>query len=171
MLTPLPLYQIDADLSAVEAAFLDANGETDDETNARYDALLDARQDKHAACLALVRRNAATADACRAEADRLARLARAHAATAERVKRVLLASMIARGEHRVETPIGRVAVQQSSTRAVVLRDADAGTLPERFRVVTVSADRRALAEELRADDPEALAVAAFAEPTPFLRLT
>ena len=87
------------------------------------------------------------------------------------VKRILLASMLARGEHRVETPIGRVAVQQSSTRAIVLADGDPATLPERFRVVTVAADKRALAEALRADDPEALAVASFAEPTPFLRLT
>lgn len=171
MPTPLPLHQIDADLAVIEAAFLDADGETDDETNTHYDALLAARQDKHAACLALVRRNAATANAYRAEADRLALLAHAHAATVERVKRILLASMLARGERRVETPIGRVAVQESSTRAIVLRDGDAGTLPERFRVVTVAADKRALAEALRADDPEALAVAAFTPPTPFLRLT
>lgn len=97
MPSPLPLYQIDADLEALEAAFLDVDGETDDETSAHYNALLDARDDKHAACLALVRRNAATADAYRAEADRLARLARTHTATVERVKRILLASMLARG--------------------------------------------------------------------------
>lgn len=170
MPTPLPLYAIDDQLAAIEAELLDADGVTDDATSDAYDQMLDARDDKAAACLALIRRNDTTSAAYKAEADRLARLAKAHANTAARVREILLASMLRRGETVHETPLGRARVQYAGTRAVDLR-ASVDELPERFRVIAVSADKRALADALKSDDPEAHAVATLAPLAPFLRLT
>ena len=170
MPAPLPLFEIDAQLEALEAELLDAAGVVDDETSDRYDALLDARDDKALACLALIRRNAATADAYAAEAKRLADRARAHQRTADRVRDILLGSMLRRDESVHETPLGRVRVQYASTRSVVL-SADVDDLPERFRVQPPAvADKRVLADALKADDPEARAVASLAPAAPFLRI-
>ena len=166
---PLPLHEIDAELEALEASILEAEGEITDAQDAHLHVLLDAREDKARACVALIRRNAATADAYRAEADRLAARARAHAATAERVKAILLASMLTRGEDTHETPLGRVRVQRASTRPVLLL-VDPDDLPERFRRVAVAADKRALTDALKEGDEEALRCAEWGEPSPFLRI-
>ena len=42
---PLPLYEIDAELGALEAALLDAGGEITDDVEAAYHDLLDMRKE------------------------------------------------------------------------------------------------------------------------------
>lgn len=166
----LTLFDLDAQLAEAESYLLDAGGVITDDVDAALDVLLDARDDKVSAYVALIRNNDATAAAFKAETDRLDARRRAHENSAKRLKERLLASMIARGEAVHETPIGRVRVQHAGRRAVVLRIADAADLPERFRSVRVEADRAALAAAIEAHDPEAEAVAALADPTPYLSI-
>ena len=166
----LSLYDLDAALAELEQALLDAGGELDDALDARYEALLDAREDKLEAYIALIRNFEASAEAYDAEIRRLQACQKALATSGRRLKDRLLASLQRQGVTEATTRLGRLRVLQASRRAVVLRDEDVERLPERFRRVTVAADLAALREALDQDDPEATAVAVFAEPTPYVRI-
>ena len=167
----LPLHAIDAALAEAESVLLDAGGVVTDDVDAALDVLLDARDDKVAAYVALIRNNEATAAAFKTEAERLDAHRRAHENTAKRLKERLLGSMLGRGDTLHQTPIGRVRVQYASARPVVLSyGTEPADLPDRFRVVTVAADKRALADALKAEDPEAERVAHLADPSPFLSI-
>ena len=169
MITPLPLHQIDADLEALEADLLAAGGEFTDEIEARHDALLEMRADKVAGYAAVIRRLDLSADAVDAEVKRLTAHRNALRNSDRRLKDRLCEAMCRRGERQHETPLGRVRVQRSGTRPVlILVEPDA--LPEPFRRVAVSADKRALADALRAGDPEAERVAAFGPAAVHLRI-
>ena len=165
----LNLFHLDAELAVIEEHLVNADGEIDDELDQRFNDLLDAREDKHRAYVALIRRADATAEAYGAEAKRLADQANPHRRTADRLKRRLLESMIARGEEKVDTGIGVVAVRKASTRPVVL-DVEPEALPEEWRVVTVSADKRAIAAALKAGDETLAGLAHLGDAAPFLSL-
>ena len=165
----LALHVLDARLAEAEAYLLDAGGVVTDDVDAALDVLLDARDDKVAAYVALIRNNEATAKAYADEAARLDAHRRAHENTAKRLKERLLASMLERGDVLHATPIGSVRVQYASTRKVIPHG-DVSDLPERFRVVSVAADLRALGDALKAGDAEAQSLAHLADPTPFLGL-
>jgi hypothetical protein len=173
MIPPLTLYALDEELLRLEAELLEAGGAVDDETDARHAALLDARDDKVEAYCLMIRRFEATADAVKAERQRLQECERALAASAQRLKDRLCASMRARGEHECLTRIGKVRVQQAGRRAVELL-VDVDGLPEVYRRVRTDADLGALAADLTSDDAEvracAEAVARLAEPSFYLRL-
>jgi len=170
---PLSLYALDDELLALEAALVEAGGEIDDETDARFDALMEARTDKVEAYLRLIRRFEASADAVKAERQRLQAAERALAATAERLRDRLCDSMHRHGENDRHTPLGRVRVQTASRRPVELL-VEAETLPELYQRVKVDADLRALADDLGSDDADvrtrAEAVARLGEPTYYLRI-
>src|SRR5690606_26726310 len=67
------------------------------------------------------------------------------------LKERLCEAMCRRGEDAHDTPLGRVRVQHASTRPVLLL-VDPDDLPERFRRVAVSADKRPLTHALKEGD-------------------
>ena len=169
MPAPLPLYEIDAELEALEAALLDAGGEITDDLEATYHDLLDMRAEKVAGYVAVIRRLELSADAYDAEVKRLTAHRNAMRTSAQRLKERLCEAMCRRGEDAHDTPLGRVRVQHARTRPVLLL-VDPDDLPERFRRVAVSADKRALTDALKEGDEEALRCAEWGEPSPFLRI-
>ena len=170
---PLSLYALDDELLALESALVEAGGEIDDATDARFEALMEARTDKVEAYLRLIRRFEASAEAVKAERQRLQAAERALAATAERLRERLCDSMRRHEEPERHTPLGRVRVQCASRRPVELL-VDVEALPELYRRLRVDADLRALADDLASDDGDARAraeaVARLGEPTYFLRI-
>ncbi|MDX1419131.1 MAG: siphovirus Gp157 family protein [Rubricoccaceae bacterium] len=173
MISPLTLYELDDELLHLEAELLEAGGAVDEATDARHTALLDARDDKVEAYCMMIRRFEATAEAVKAERQRLQDAERALATAAKRLKDRLCDSMRARGEHECLTALGKVRVQQASRRAVeLLVEPDA--LPEPYRRVRTDADLGALAADLASDDAEARAraeaVARLAEASFYVRI-
>lgn len=166
---PLNLYTIDIELAEIEAALVDAGGEIDEDLDQRYNDLLDARDDKHRSYVAVIRRLEASAEAVKQERQRLQERERAFAASAKRLKDRLCESMLAAGEDVAETPIGKVRVQYGPA-PIVLDDADVEMLPERFLVRSVSADRRAIADALKAGDSDVEGLARYGERSPYLRI-
>src|SRR5690606_10052622 len=86
MPAPLPLYEIDAELEALEAALLDAGGEITDDLEATYHDLLDMRAEKVAGYVAVIRRLELSADAYDAEVKRLTAHRNAMRSSAQRLK-------------------------------------------------------------------------------------
>lgn len=173
MIPPLTLYELDDELLRLEAELLDAGGVLDDETDARHTALLDARDDKVEAYCMMIRRFEATAEAVKAERQRLQDAERALGNAAKRLKDRLCDSMRAHDQHECLTRLGKVRVQQASRRAVeLLVGLDA--LPEAYRRVRTDADLGALAADLASDDDavraRAEAVACLAEPSYYVRI-
>lgn len=167
-MNPLSLYQIEQDLAELEAALIEAGGEIDDELNARYDQLLDAREDKHRAYVAMIRRLEVSAEAVATERKRLQESERALLASAKRLKDRLCASMVAAGENVAETPLGRVRVQYGPAPVEVVVAPE--ELPEEFRRVVVSADAAALRAALRDGGIDLAGLARWGERSPYLRL-
>lgn len=162
----MTLYQIDDTLAALAASIDDAEGEVDDETSAAFDALLDARDDKADAYIALVKNAEAEAAGYTAELERLATRQRAATALATRLKDRLLASMERQGENQITGRLGKVRRQRSaSSRIELLVEPEA--LPEQFRRVTVAADKMILKVALAQQDPEAVRVAKMVESESF----
>lgn len=166
---PLNLYQIDEDLQLIEAALVDANGEIDDALDARYNELLDARDDKHRSYVAVIRRLEASAEAVKEERQRLQNNERALAASAKRLKDRLCASMIAAGEEVVETPLGKLRVQTASSARLELL-VSAESLPDHFRRVSYSEDAAALKHALEEGDAGAAQYARLGEPSKYVRI-
>lgn len=173
MIPPLTLYALDEELLRLEAELIEAGGEVDDETDARHAALLDARADKVEAYCLMIRRFEATADAVKAERQRLQDAERSLAASARRLKDRLCVSMQEHGQHEALTRIGKVRVLQAGRRAVELLVAVDG-LPNAYCRVRTDADLGALAADLASDDAEARAraeaVARLAAPTFYVRI-
>jgi len=171
MPTPiLSLHAITDELAALEAAIVEAGGEITDEVDEHYADLLQMHADKVGGYVAMIRRLESTSMAFKAESDRLATHARHADHAAKSLKERLLWAMIQRGEKEHATPLGKVSVRFASTRSVFIHDTDLSTLPDRFKVVSVVPDKRAIADALKAHDPEAEAVASFADPSAFLSI-
>lgn len=173
MIQPLSLYALDDELQQLEQELLAAGGEVDEETDARHSALLDARDDKVEAYLALIRRFETTAEAIKAERQRLQDAERTMTNAAKRLKDRLCASMQTRGETEHLTRLGKVRVQQASRRPVELL-VEAEALPEAYRRVRTDADLSALADDLGSEDPavraRAESVARLGEASYYVRI-
>ncbi len=169
----LPLYVLDDELLRLEDELLAAGGQCDDETDARHNALMDARADKVEAYCRMIRRFEASAEAVKAERQRLQEAERALAASAERLKTRLCHSMRARGEAECLTALGKVRVLTAGRRAVELL-VEPEALPEPYRRIRHEADLRALADDLGSSDDKARAraeaVARLGEATFYVRL-
>ena len=173
VIPPLSLYALDDELRQLEYELLDAGGEVDEETDARHTALLDAREDKVEAYLALIRRFETTAEAVKSERQRLQESERALANSAKRLKDRLCTSMRERDQVEHLTRLGKVRVQQASRRPVeLLVEPDA--LPEAYMRVRTDADLSALAADLASEDPvvraQAEAVAKLGEASYYVRI-
>lgn len=166
---PLSLYDIDRDLELLEAELIDAGGEVDDDTEARHNDLLDAREDKWRAYTAVIRRLEASHAAVKEERQRLQNNERALDNAAKRMKARLVESMDRAGVDTAETPLGKLRVQEASQRSLnVLLPVD--ELPARFVRTTVSPDNSALREAIDAGDEEALRAAELLPPTRYVRI-
>lgn len=170
---PLNLYALTAELAELEQALLESGGEITDAMNARYDRLLDMEADKVAGYLAMIRKFETSEEAIKAERQRLQKAERAMKNAAQTLKDRLAEAMHRRGETVHETPLGKVRLQQASRRSVIV-DVDEDALPDSFRRVSVSADKRALQDALESDDPdlrtEAERYAHLDEPGRFVRI-
>lgn len=167
----LNLYEIDSELADLEAALIEAGGEIDEETEARFDALLDAREDKWRAYHAVSRRLNASAETVAAEIDRLSARHDALKRAADRVDGRLLESQIRNGHKSVESPIMKTTVSYAAPPLELL--VDEAEVPTRFRKAlpppAPKADKRAIAAALKAGDLEAASVARFGERKAYLR--
>ena len=165
----LSLYQLDDQLAQIEDALLDADGEIDDETDAQFNALLDARDDKADAYISLIRTFETTADAYKAEADRLTANRRAAENAAKRLKERLLASMLQRGETELKGRLGKAKVQTSGSRPLhVLCDVE--DLPEEFVRRTAAADLAAIKAALKEGSADLTQIAELGPGSQFLRI-
>lgn len=166
---PLSLYTIDRDLEQLEAELIESGGEVDDDTEARHNDLLDAREDKWRAYTAVIRRLEASREAVKEERQRLQTNERALDNAARRMKARLVESMGRAGIETAETPLGKLRVQEAPKRSlnVLLPVED---LPARFVRTTVAPDNAALRDALEAGDAEALDAAELLPPTRYVRI-
>jgi hypothetical protein len=166
------LYDIAADLLALESALIDAGGVIDDdETAATVDAWFDGLHEDLAAKVddyaALIRTIEARAEARRDEAARMTARARVDENAARALKERLRDALRGLGIPKVETRRFTVSVQRNGGKAAMVftDDADVTTAPEwakRTETRTVW-DKDAIRERLeKADDPT--------EAVPFARL-
>lgn len=173
MIPPLSLYALDDELLQLEQEILAMGGEVDDEADARHLALLDARADKVEAYCMMIRRFEATAEAVKAERQRLQDAERTLANAAKRLKDRLCASMRERGETEHLTRIGKVRVHQAGRRPVELL-VEPEAMPGGYVRVRTEADLGALASDLASDDPQARAraeaVARLGEASYYVRI-
>ena len=150
-LKPLNLYQLTDELHAIEEALLESGGEITEDMDARFDELLDMRADKIEGYLAMIRKFEATEEAIKGERQRLQKAERAMKNAAGSLKDRLAESMRRRGETVHETALGKVRLQQASRRSLVL-DVEEDDLPDAFKRVAVSADKRKLKAALESED-------------------
>lgn len=170
---PLSLYAIDAELRALEDDLLEAGGEITETIEERHDRLLDLRDGKVEGYLRVVRRFETTAEAIKAERQRLQQAERHMATAAQALKDRLARSMQERGDLEYLTSLGRVKLQHSGTLPVeLLIEPDA--LPDAFVRTKRSPDLTALREALASQDEairaEASELARLGEAKPYVRL-
>lgn len=169
----LTLYAIDAELQALEDALIESGGEITDEVEAQHDQLLDLREGKVEGYLRVMRRLETTAEAVKAERQRLQESERRLGKAAQSLKDRLALSMQQRGETEFLTALGRVKLQQSGSPPVEL-SVEVDSLPEAFVRVKRSADLTALRDALRSGDAvlraEAERVARIGEASYYVRI-
>lgn len=124
------LWQLGADAEALadllENHYADSDGVVDDEVAAIMDEWLADNQqalaDKLDGYCALIRQYEATAEARKAEVDRLRKLATTDANTAARLKARLQAFMEATGVEKCETPRFKIAIANNGGQLPMLLD-------------------------------------------------
>lgn len=148
---PLSLYTIDADLLALEDALVAAGGEITDEIEAEHNHLLDVRDRKVEGYLRVIRRLETTAEAIKAERQRLQEAERSMAKAAQSLKDRLASSMQQHGDSEYLTSLGRVKLQRSGTVPVELL-VDVDGLPDSYVRVKRTPDLTAIREALESSD-------------------
>lgn len=150
---PLSLYAIDTELAALEDDLLAAGGEITEEVEQRHDDLLSLRDGKIEGYLRMIRRLETTAEAIKAERQRLQEAERHMATAAQSLKDRLALSMLERGDTEFVTSLGRVKLQRSGTPPVELL-VESDDLPDAFVRVRRTPDLTALRDALASDDAE-----------------
>jgi hypothetical protein len=147
------LHEITADFLALEDLLLEAGGEFTPEVEALIAEMEGNREAKVDGYAALIREWEADAEKWKAEEARVNAHRKARENAAQRMKERLCEELVAMGCDKVETPRFKVAVQRAASTVEVLADPTA--LPEEFRrdiPASVEADKRAIAEALKAGD-------------------
>lgn len=166
---PLNLYEITTELRQLEEALIESGGVIDEETEERFSELLEMEADKIEGYLAMIRKFEASEEAIKQERQRLQKAEQSMKNAAQSLKDRLAEAMRRRGEEVHETKLGKVRLQEAPRRSVVV-DAEEEELPERFRRVRVTPDKRAIRKALEAGDEEAAALAHFDEPSYYVRI-
>lgn len=157
----MSLYQITAEMQAVQDAFERCCGIGDDSCDPEgaiamrehIDALAQAFDAKAESYAALVRNAESRAEARKAEATRILALSAADARLAARLRQALMEAMRATGRTSVQTPLFALSVRQNGGKLPVVVE-DEERIPERFQIPTfgVKLDRDALREALESGE-------------------
>lgn len=143
------LYEITTELLALEAALEAAEGEVTAEQETLHAFLLDAREDKIDAYVSMIRNTEARAEARKAEAKRIADLAKTDEAKADRLKASLKAHFEATGTTKMNTKRFALSLAKNGGKqAIVVTDEAA--LPAHFlkQIITTKPDQDALRDAL-----------------------
>lgn len=166
---PLSLYALTEDLAGLEMALLESGGEITPEVEEEYGLLLEMHAEKVEGYLAMIRKFEASAAGIKAERERLQAAEKTMASAAKALKDRLRDAMLRRGETEHQTALGKVRLQRSGSRPVLLRVAP-DELPEHFQRVRVDADLTALRHALKEEDASAGAVAELGEASYYVRI-
>ncbi len=149
------LYDLSAEIAAIEDALVESEGEITDDVAARLDALDMTFEAKVESIVQLYRNFIGLGLAAEAEEERLARLRQSRQNAAKKLKGYLHHCLERAGRPRVEGPGFKVRLQTSSTPSVT-KLPPVGSLPERFLKPLPTdreIDRRALVEAYKAGEP------------------
>lgn len=164
------LFEITADFEAMEELLLEAGGEVTPEVEAllaEMEANLEGKADGYAA---LIREWEADAAKWKEEEQRCAGHRKARENAAANLKVRLCEAMVRLGRDKLFTDRFKIGVQRSAGSVEVL--VDPALLPEPYRRVipeTVTADKKALADALRAGE-DLGGLAELRPGTPYLRI-
>lgn len=171
------LIDLGADMVALKSLILGSlgeGGEIQPETEAIFDQWfaeinvgLHQKVDGYAA---LIRERQLIASARREEMERLAMLVKADEGLAERLIERLRTFMIGEKIDKIETRRYKVSVQNASSAPLIVL-VEVGELPEKYiRRHEPTADKMAIAADLKEGKEEATKVARFGERTKFLKI-
>lgn len=157
--THLRLFDIVEELEAIADELYESGGVITPEMEARLDALEGALPEKIDRICSVIQNNARAAEAAKAEADRLAALAKSRENTARGLKTYLLNALQKRGTHKVMCDRFTVRIQKNG-RPSIQWTKDVAEIPEPFRRVRVELDGDAAYGEWRSTKqlPEGFAV-------------
>ena len=144
----LSLYDLDDELSQVEQALFESGGAITEKMESSYADLLEMKADKITGYVHMIRKFEASVIGIKNERKRLQNAERTLDNAAKSLKSRLCASMVYRGESEYQTPIGKVKLQQSGARPVVLKTKRPQDLPAMYQRITVTADLEALKAHL-----------------------
>ena len=163
------LFEIDRQLEQFEALLAESGGELDEGKEAEWTHLIESREDKWRAYIAMIRQMDAEAYAFKAEAERLAASAKTRTASAAWLKTRLLASMDDAGIAEIKTEIGKLKVMSAPNRPVVLR-VEIEDLPPEFVRVRKEPNMIAIGTELKAGNPAVEELAEFGPASRYVRI-
>jgi len=169
MPTTASLYDLTDELKALISHLIENGGEITDEMEERFDALLDMEEEKTEGYIQVIRDLEASAEAVKAEEDRLKKRRRALQNSADRLKDRLAWAMEQRDQEVRETDLGKVRLQQASRRSLNVQ-VDAEALPDRFTRVSVKPDKREIRAALEEGNAVAEEVAELKEPSLYVRI-
>lgn len=171
------LFEIADDVLAVNDLLERIFGDvTDPEAEAELDRFIEElKTDKTRKVdnyCALIRELASTAEARKAEAARLARLASVDEMKVERLKARLKWFMETTNDPKIETPRFKVRLQKNGGKPPLVLTVAVEALPERFRetVTTFKMREDELRAALAASEPDALEIASIGEPGKHIRI-
>jgi len=148
-MTTRTLYDISADLAALDEILSEVGGDvTDAEAEAAIEAWFqetagDLRTKADAYCR-LIREIEARGEARKAEADRILRLASTDSNAAGRLKTRLKDVLESHGIKKLETPMFRLSIATNGGRQALIYDAAEVEFPSEFQKVIIKGDDEAI---------------------------
>ena len=153
-IVPLSLYNLTEELAALEYALLESGGEITDEMDQEYGHLLEMHASKVEGYVAMIRKFDASAEGIKHERERLQRAERTMQNAVKNLKTRLCNAMLLRGETEHHTTLGKVRLQQSGSRPLVLL-VEPEDLPDEFKRLIparIEADLVSLKKALKEGD-------------------
>lgn len=151
-IAPLSLYHLTEELYLIEQALLESGGEITDEMDQQYADLLTMHAEKVEGYVAMIRKFEASAEGIKSERERLQQAEQTMQNAARNLKARLAQTMLVRGETEHRTSLGKVRLQQSGSRPLVLL-VEPENLPEEYQRIRVEADKTALKKALKEGQP------------------
>ena len=145
----MTLYELTQEWAEIQDALIDSGGELTPEIEARLDALPGALQVKADGYCYVIQQLLRSADAAKAEADRLSELARVRKNAADRLKDRLKSAMETTGQLKLESDRFKVRVQKNG-RPSIAWTGEPDALPCEYSRVAVSLDGQAAYEAWKA---------------------
>lgn len=150
------LYEISAELSAIEDALLESAGEADAQLEAWFDAIGAERDEKVKGYCQLITNLEADADACEDEAERLTRMGTVAHNAAERLKRRLKMFFETHGITKLDLVTFKPRIQANGGALPLIVpaewEAEPASAPEAFQRRVIQLDKEAIREAIRNDE-------------------